>query len=161
MVALVLVALVRAETIDRVVAVVGGRVILLSDVTAARDLGLEAAEPSADPMRAMLSKLIDRELMLAEVDRYAPPDPDPAAINLELAAIRGRFSSPMALEDVLARCGIDEPHVRAWIREDLRIAAYLEQRFSLADPRRKTLIADWLAALRRRGDIVDLYATNP
>src|SRR5262249_29138765 len=62
-------AIVSAETIDRVLAVVGGQVIMLTDVTAARDLGLQAADTAADPVRAILSKLIDRELILAEVDR--------------------------------------------------------------------------------------------
>ena len=43
-----------AETIDRVLAVVAGQVILLSDVTAARDLGLQSADGAADPVRAVL-----------------------------------------------------------------------------------------------------------
>ena len=41
-----------AETIDRVLAVVAGQLITLSDVTAARDLGLQTAEGAADPVRA-------------------------------------------------------------------------------------------------------------
>ena len=36
-----------AETIDRVLAVVAGQVILLSDVTAARDLGLQSSDGAA------------------------------------------------------------------------------------------------------------------
>jgi hypothetical protein len=159
-VAWMLSAVLRAETIDRVVATVGGQLIMLSDVTAARELGLESAEPAADPVRAMLSVLIDRELMLAEVDRYAPPEPDAAAIDQGLAAVRGRFTSAADFNDVLARCGIDEKHVRETIRQNLRIAAYLDQRFTPADPRRQALIADWLSGLRRRGDIVDLYASR-
>ncbi len=159
-VALAATSVVRAETIDRVVAVVAGHVIMLSDVTAARELGLETAEPAADPVRAMLSRLIDRELMLAEVERYAPPEPEVAEIDRGLAAIRSRFSAVSGFDDVLARCGIDEKHVRESIRQNLRIAAYLDQRFTPADPRRQALIADWLAGLRRRGDIVDLYATS-
>jgi hypothetical protein len=153
-------AIVRAETIDRVVAVVAGHVIMLSDVSAAQELGLETADPAPDPVRAMLSRLIDRELMLAEVDRYAPPEPDAAAVDRGLAAIRGRFASPSGFENVLARCGIDETLVRESIRQNLRITAYLEQRFSPADPRRQALIADWLAGLKRRGDVVDLFAAS-
>jgi len=158
--AIALTCVVHAETIDRVVAVVAGQVIMLSDVTAARELGLDSAEAGPDPVRAMLSRLIDRDLMLAEVDRYAPPEPDTDAIDRGLAAIRDRFPSRAAYDAVLTRCGIDEKHVRETIRQNLRIDAYLAQRFTPADPRRQALISEWLSGLRRRGDVVDLYA-NP
>ena len=47
------------------------------------------------------------------------------------------------------------------LRENLRIKAYIAQRFTSADndARRQTLIDDWLAGLRQRGDVIDLYAT--
>src|SRR5471032_2258897 len=72
---------VRAETIDRVLAVAAGQLITLSDVTVATDLGLQSPDGSADPVRAVLSKLIDRELVLAEVDRYAPAEPTTEAVD--------------------------------------------------------------------------------
>lgn len=159
-VALALECGVHAETIDRVVAVVAGQVIMLSDVSAARELGLESADAGPDPTRAMLLRLIDRQLTLAEVDRYAPPEPAADAVDRGLAAVRGRFPTSTAYEEILARCGIDEKHVREWIRQNLRIDAYLEQRFTPADPRRQALMTDWLNGLRRRGDIVDLYASR-
>src|SRR6266705_1003447 len=70
----------RAETLDRVLAVVAGQLITLTDVTAARDLGLQSADGASDPVRAVLTKLIDRELVLAEVERYAPPEPTADAV---------------------------------------------------------------------------------
>jgi hypothetical protein len=96
----------------------------------------------------------------------------------------------------LARSGIDERHLRQTLREDLRIRAYEEQRFTtppatddelatyyranaaaftrdgrvmpfdqvradvvrvLARDRRATAIADWIAGLRRRAEVIDLY----
>src|SRR5882672_207223 len=86
-----------AETIDRVLAVAAGELIMLSDVTAARDLGLVPLEKGGDSVNsigAILSKLIDRELVLAEVDRYAPPEPGADAIDRELLQVRARFASP-------------------------------------------------------------------
>src|SRR5262245_29227888 len=71
---------VHAETIDRVLAVAAGQIITLSDVNAARDLGIATPGAAADPVRAVLSQLIDRELVLAEVERYAPPEPAPDAV---------------------------------------------------------------------------------
>jgi hypothetical protein len=146
-----------AEIIDRLLAVVGGQLITLSDVTAARDLGLQSADGAADPVRAILSKLIDRELVLAEVDRYAPPEPTAQAIEQEVERIRARFASADALASALARSGIDERQLREIIRQDLRMRAYLDQRFASALERRQTLMDDWLAGLRRRGEVVDLY----
>jgi hypothetical protein len=147
----------RAETIDRVLAVVGAQVITLTDVTAARDLGLVAAGAAADPVRAVLSTLIDRELILAEVERYAPPEPTAEAIDRELAVVRGRFASPAEFDAALARSGLDETHVRETLRQDLRIRAYEDQRFTAVDSRRQSLIDEWVAGLRRRGDVIDLY----
>ena len=157
LVTLILTCSTRAETIDRVLAIAGGQVIMLSDVTAARDLGLESAAGSGDPVRAVLSKLIDRALMLAEVDRYGPPEPTPQKIDAALGEVRARFAERSAYEAALARSGIDERHLRETLRQDLRINAYLEQRFSSTDPRRQLLLDEWLASLRRRGDVVDLY----
>ena len=146
----------RAETIDRVLALVAGQLITLSDVTAARDLGLQTSGDASDPVRAILTKLIDRELVLAEVDRYAPPEPAADAVDGEVQRVRARFGSQSAFDAALARSGIDEKHVRETVRQDLRMRAYLDQRFTSGD-RRQALIDDWMAGLRRRGDVIDLY----
>jgi len=149
-----------AETLDRVLAVVSGQVILLSDVTAARELGLQTADGASDPIRVLLDKLIDRELVLAEVDRYAPPEPAAAAIDRGVASVRDRFPSRQAFAATLERSGIDENHVREIVRQDLRAVAYLNQRFATAGERRAQLINDWMAGLRRRADVIDLYLTR-
>lgn len=149
----------RAETIDRVLAVAGGQLIMLSDVTAARDLGLVSDAGAADPVGAVLAKLISRELVLVEVNRYVPPEPADEAIDREMAAVRARFPSREAFDAALARSGLRETHVRETVRENLRIRAYIEQRFAGAESeaRRLMLIDEWVAGLRQRADIVDLY----
>jgi hypothetical protein len=146
-----------AEIIDRVLAVAAGQVITLSDVTAARELGLQTVDAGADPVRSILTKLIDRELMLAEVERYGPPEPAADLVERELAAVRARFPSASAYDATLARSGYDEKHLRDTIRQELRLRAYLDQRFTPADPRRTALIDEWVAGLRRRGNVVDVY----
>ena len=148
---------VRAETIDRVLAVVTGQLITLTDVRAAIDLRLQTTDGAADPVRAVLNKLIDRELILAEVDRYAPPEPTVEAVNREVDRVRARFESQGALDAALARSGIDEKHLRETLRQELRMRAYLDQRFTTTDDRRPALVSDWVAGLRRRAEIVDLY----
>jgi hypothetical protein len=147
-----------AETIDRVLAVVAGQIITLSDVTAARALGLQSSGNATDPVRVVLSKLMDRELVLAEVERYAPPEPAADALDREIDGIRARFPSAEAFTAALAQSGLDERRLREIVRQDLRIRAYQDQRFAAADPaRRQTLIDEWVAGLRRRTDIIDLY----
>ena len=158
--ALVVTSAPRAETIDRVLAVVAGQLITLTDVTAARDLGLQSAEGASDPVRAVLTKLIDRELVLAEVERYAPPEPTADAVDREVQRVRERFPSRAALDAALGRSGIDEKHLRETERQDLRAAAYLNQRFATAGDRRAQLVAEWLTGLRRRADVIDLYLTR-
>jgi len=151
----------RAETIDRVLAVVAGQLITLTDVTAARDLRLQTSDGAADPVRGVLTKLIDRELILAEVDRYAPPEPTADAVDREVERVRARFPSQEALDAALARSGIDEKHLRETLRQDLRMRAYLDQRFTAASDRRQALVDEWMAGLRRRADVIDLYVTPP
>jgi hypothetical protein len=147
----------RAEVLDRVLAVVSGRLIMLSDVTAARDLRLVPLAGGVDPIRDVLTKLIDRELVLAEVDRYAPPEPTADAVDREVQRVRARFVSQAELDEALARSGSDEKHLRETVRQDLRMRAYLDQRFAGASDRRPTVVDEWMAGLRRRGDVIDLY----
>ena len=82
---------VSAEIIDRVLAILPGQIITLSDVEAAIDLGLVEAPAGATRIPAGLSALIDRVLMLNEVRRVAPPEPSPAAIDARVARIRQRI----------------------------------------------------------------------
>ena len=158
---LALTSVAAADTIDRVLAVVTGQLILLSDVNAVRDLGIvNVRVDSPDPTGEVLGTLIDRELMLAEVDRYAPQEPDNAAIDREIAIVRGRFPSEKAFNDVLTRSGYDLAHLREMVRQNLRLRAYLDQRFPTTDTdlrRRQTMIDDWVAGLRRRTPVVNLY----
>jgi hypothetical protein len=144
----------HAEVIDRVLAVVGGQLITLTDVTAPPEAG-------PDPIRPILTKLIDRELVLAEVERYAPPEPTAEAVDVEVRRVRARFESSDAYESALVRSGIDEKHLRETLRQDLRIRAYLDQRFSAASDRRQAALEEWMTGLRRRGDVIDLYLPSP
>jgi hypothetical protein len=122
------------EIIDRVLAVAAGDLITQSDVIAARELGLIAVGVTPDPAREILSRLIDRSLMLAEVDRYAPPEPSADAVDREVQTVRSRFATSQAFDSALARAGMDEKYLRATLRQDLRIRAYLDQRFTIPPP---------------------------
>jgi hypothetical protein len=143
------------EIIDRVLAIVAGDVITQSDVLLARDLQLVSASSASDPTREILTALIERALVLGEVERYAPPEPASGEIDRRLQTIRTRFQTPEAFEAALAHAGLEERHLREILRQDLRIEAYLAERFPSTG--RDALVRDWIAGLRRRSDIVDLY----
>jgi len=148
----------QGEVIDRVLAVAGGEVITLSDVRAARELGRVDAGMAVDPVREVLSQLTDRALVLAEVNRFAPPEPTAAVLEEALDSVTARFASAAAFDAVLVRLGIDRSFVRELLREDLRIRAYLDQRFTADTPAgQRTLVDEWIAGVRRRSDVVDLY----
>jgi hypothetical protein len=120
---------VAAEIVDRVMAVVGGQVITLSDTRAAMELGLVKV-PDADQMSAVLRQLIDRELTLVEVRRYIPPDPPTSAVEDRVRDVRARFASQADMETALARSGLNEDRLRDWLRDDWRIQEYLDERFA-------------------------------
>lgn len=195
---LLLPAGVGAEIIDRILAVVSGELIMLSDANLVRRLALvPAAASDQDPVRAVLDALIERQLELIEVNRYLPPEPSEATIQARLAAVRSRFASDAELDAALAQCGSTREQLRLRLRDDLRIEGYLSQRFDAAmqpsdeevveyyrthesdymrggsprpfpevredvrarmlRERRAAAMRDWLAGLRRRAEISDLY----
>jgi hypothetical protein len=120
------------ELIDRVMAVVGTEVILLSDVIAALRFGLvEVPSGQSDP-GAALEPLIERQLQLMEVNRYAPPEPLQSSIDERLLATIARFGSQAAFDRALSEAGLTLDQLRGRIRDNLRIASYREQRFSAA-----------------------------
>jgi len=122
-----------AEMLDRVLAVVSGDLILMSDVRAARTFGFVTVEGD-DPGGQALTRLIERALILAEVERFAPPEPESAAVDSGVAALRQRFPSQAAFAAALAQTGIEERHLREYVRQDLRMNAYLDQRFTSIPP---------------------------
>lgn len=121
----------RGELIERTLAIVGTQVITLSDARAALRLGLVEAAAAADPV-SVTQLLVDRELILREVQRYAPPPPSESAVDARLDDIRKRLPGPNELARVMEEAGFTEARLRAWLRDDLRTVAYLAQRFASA-----------------------------
>jgi len=114
-----------AEIIERVLAVVDGSIITLSEAHAATRFGLV----SADTLDAVVDRLIDRRLALTEIDRYAPPEPTAENIDEALAAMQATFASPDQLQAALAETGLTIVQLRRHARDELRIRAYEQERF--------------------------------
>jgi hypothetical protein len=118
-----------AEVIDRILAVVGGRPILLSDVRAATDLGFVDTAGADDPIALALGHLIDRQLMLSEVERYGPAMPSEDAVRRAVDEIAARVGEA-SYRAALARGGLTDAALAAVVRDTLRIDAYVSQRFA-------------------------------
>ena len=67
----------EAELVERTLAIVGGSAITLSDVQTAMALGLVGG---VTELEAATEALVERALILREVERYAPPEPEASRI---------------------------------------------------------------------------------
>lgn len=191
---------VAADIVDRVLAVVSGTVITLSEARAAIQLGFVDTTGAPDPVGAALKSLIDRELILDELDRSVAPEPDPALVTRRLERVRQRFPDAEQFRQALAASGLDESGLKALARDDVRVKQYIDRRFEavlppsdaevqgyyqanagqftrdgqllpleevrgeilarFVDTRRRDAIEAWMARLRRRADVVELYMTK-
>ena len=115
------------QLIDRVVARVDNYAITLSDVNAALALGVVEAPPGESRQATAIRRLIERQLVLAEVARFAPAEPAAAVVDAEVEAMRARAGDRLAA--VMESTGLDELRIREMARDTLRIQAYLNQRF--------------------------------
>ena len=115
------------QLLDRIVAHVGGYALTLTDVNAALGLGVIDAPAGADREAVAVQRLIERQLVLAEVARFSPPEPDAAAVDREVAVMKAHAGPRLAV--VVESTGVDEVRIREIARDTLRIRTYLNQRF--------------------------------
>jgi len=119
-----------AELLDRVIAVVSGTVITLSDANAALAFGFVEAAPPADPVEAAMRWLVDRQLVLDDASRGGGGTAAQAEVDRAMAAIRKRFPGASAFEAALARLGLDEAGAQAFVRSTLEAREYVARRFA-------------------------------
>jgi hypothetical protein len=123
-----------AQVLDRVIAVVSGTVVMLSDARAALTLGLFEPGTARDPVEAAMRWLIDRQLVLDEAGRGDRIEADPAALEQALGAVRQRFASDADYRRAIAGLGLDDRGVLRWVRDTLAARLYLERRFESVLP---------------------------
>lgn len=148
-------ASVAAQTVlDRVLSTVNGDVITQLDVRQARMLKLRLVTGPAESDADILRGLENRRLALAEVSHVPLPPPSAA----DLAAHRRDWESSLGaganLPQLLDRAGLSDAGLTAWIRDDVRIEAYIGQRFGgVPEADRPAEIAKWLATLREHAGL--------
>ena len=143
-----LTALRAQQLLDKVVARVGTTAITQTDVDAALAFGIvdtQAGEP--------VKQMIDRTLMLAEVEKFRPPEPADAAIAELVAKMKATAGAQAGA--VMKRTGVDEKRLAELARATLRIQSYIQQRFG-SSTRSEQQMARWLDDLRARGDVAEV-----
>ena len=148
-----------AQLLDRVLAVVEGQVILLSDVRLFLEAGLVEPIGAVDPIPRALERLIERRLILDQAARYVVEDPAPGDVEARVKRIERHVGGSRALDATLAATGYSLRDLEQVVRDDLRIEGYLALRFPPpARPSeasdRQALIDDWLDSLPTRAAVI-------
>ena len=104
--------------------------IMHSDVRAFIDLKLVDVAQDAEPEVTTLTRLIERWLILDQVDRYVVADPPAVIIERQLTDVRTSFSSEAAFVRALEQVGYTTDDLQQVLRDNARRDAYLEDRFA-------------------------------
>ena len=156
-------ALPAQELLDRVVASVDGTAITLTDARAAIGLGLVTVPDGGDPIASAIAQLVDRQLVLAEVERFPPPEPGPEALAAAEAAMRARAGDGLAT--LAAETGFDDARIAQAARDTVRIAGYLDQRFGTNLPVSEDAVLEYYqthpAEFTRGGELIPFDEAAP
>ena len=147
------------QLVDRIAARVSSTAITLTDLQAARGLGI--IDGATDEIA--LQRMIDRQLLLIEVARFPPQEPTEAAIDAQVA--RERAAAGARLADLMVMTGTDETRLRDLARDTLRIEGYIDQRFGTAQQVTQDEAAAYYEAhpdeFRRGGELIPLEEALP
>jgi hypothetical protein len=135
----------------------------LTDVQAAIGLGVIQVPPGTDALAAGTEQMIDRQLELTEVQRFPPPEPDPASVARE--TLRLEMNAGARLPPLMQATGLSEQRIADIARDNLRIAGYLDQRFGTVVQVRDEEVADYYRAheaeFTRGGETIPFEDAEP
>lgn len=115
--------------LDRLVATVEQRALMQSDVDLALRLG--SIEPASPEGPSLVDQLVSRELVRLEAERFAVAEPPATVVQDRLEALADGQPVDAWLAGLTA-FGVPADSIRRRVVDDLRIAAYLDQRFAAA-----------------------------
>jgi len=133
LVLLVLLAVpVAAVTVDRIAAVVDRQVLTVSEVSQMVTIRffVRAAESEDEHRRDVLDALIAQALRFRDVERFGAQDIPRDTIEARLLEIQGRFPSPEEFNAAVARAELTLDEVRALVKRQLQVEAYIQERFA-------------------------------
>ena len=120
----------QVELVDRVVALVNGDPILLSDVRRARSMaGPPGSAGSSGPTdRELLELIIDERVRLHEIERFEKVAVPLEEIDRQVDALRSDLGGEEALERMLADAGMSREDLRSTFARQLLVLSYIDER---------------------------------
>ena len=122
-----------AATVDRIAAIIDRQVVTVSEITqlsTIRFIPRQSGQSDDEYRREILEVLIAQALRFRDVERFGAPDVTKDAIEARLLEIQRRFASPPEFEAAVARAELTLDEVRALIKRQLQVEAYIQQRFA-------------------------------
>lgn len=121
-----------AVTVDRIAAVVDRQVLTVSEVSQMVELRffLRVSAAEDDHRRDVLDALIAQALRLRDAERFGEQDITADAIEARLVEIQRRFASVDEFNAALARTELTLEEMRALVKRQLQVEAYIQERFA-------------------------------
>ena len=121
-----------AVTVDRIAATVDRQVLTVSEITQLVNIRFFArtAQSEDDHRRNVLDALIAQALRYRDVERFGAQDIPTDTIEARLLEIQGRFASEAEFTTALAQAELTPEEVRALIKRQLQVEAYIQERFA-------------------------------
>jgi len=115
-----------AVTVDRIAATVDQQVLTVSEINQMVQVRFF---PTND-RREILDALIAQALRFRDVERFGAQDIPKDTIETRLGDIERRFSSPAELTAALTTAELSLDELRALIKRQLQVEAYIQERFA-------------------------------
>lgn len=155
---LFLLALARAEVVDRILHVVGDRILTSSDLAFEGELAAHDPSPVpalADPAYPIEQRLPDMAILRALAGEVAVYEPTPAEVRARGERLRASWPVREDYEAFLARWGLDEERLLGLVYSRLVVEKYVMRNLPLpaepADlPAWRAAYQPWMAGLRER-----------
>ena len=119
--------------LDRISAVIDRQVITLSEVNqmvAIRFFPRISGHSDDDYRHEVLESLIAQALRYRDVERFGGQDIPKDSIEARLTEITSRFASPAEFAAAVASVELTMDEVRALVKRQLQVEAYIQERFS-------------------------------
>jgi hypothetical protein len=124
---------VAAVTVDRVAALIDRQVLTVSEVSQMVELHFFPRPPKQsddDYRHDVLESLIAQTLRFRDVERFGAEEISKDAIESRMREIAARFPTPAGFDAAIARTELTPDEVRALVKRQLQVEAYIQERFS-------------------------------
>lgn len=126
-------SLLAGAVVDRIAALVDQQVITLSEVSQMAEIRFfphQAAQNDDDYRHSILESLIAQALRYRDVERFGAEDIPKDSIESRLLDIQKRFASPAEFTAAMQRAELTLDEVRALVKRQLQVEAYIQERFA-------------------------------